>query len=114
MKFIWSCVALAARLGKAPKPNEQYKSNIPASAEIFPKNRRAIIDNSPTTTFMYNGDNVNFTFTFTANRNGDLWFSMAAPSKFSWMAVGSGDGMADSLMFVAYGDGTPTGMSPHR
>jgi hypothetical protein len=70
---------------------------------------RAIIDHSPAATFKYNQDKVNFTFTFTANRNGDLWFSMAAPSTFGWMAVGTGEEMEGSLMFVAYGDGTPTG-----
>ncbi len=85
-----------------------------AFSRADPLPRRAIVDDSPTATFMYNKDNVNFTFTFTANMNGDFWFSMAAPSKFGWMAVGTGDRMEGSLMFVAYGDGTPTGRAPQR
>jgi hypothetical protein len=85
-----------------------------SSTEVFPREEplfsRAIIDKSPTATFKYNEDSVNFTFTFTANRNGDLWFSMAAPSKFSWMAVGTGEEMEGSMMFVAFSNGSPTGM----
>jgi hypothetical protein len=55
-------------------------------------------------------NNVNFTFTITANTNGDIWFSMAAPARFGWFAVGIGSQMAGSLMFVAYGNGSATGM----
>jgi hypothetical protein len=62
---------------------------------------------------VYEQDGVNFTFTFTANINGDIWFSMAAPNKFSWIAVGTGEEMDGSLMFIAYGDGTPTGTVPY-
>jgi hypothetical protein len=70
---------------------------------------RAVVDASPTDTFIYDKDGVNFTFTFTANANGDIWFSMAAPNKFGWMAVGTGSQMDGALMFVAYGDGTASG-----
>jgi hypothetical protein len=65
-------------------------------------------DTSPSDTFVY--ADKNFTFTITANTNGDIWFSMAAPATYGWFAVGTGSRMAGSLMFVAYGDGTPTGM----
>lgn len=82
-----------------------------ASTVLASSGARAVVDASPADTFLYDTDGVNFTFTFTANANGDIWFSMAAPNKFGWMAVGTGSQMEGSLMFVAYGDGTSSGAS---
>ena len=65
-------------------------------------------DTSPSDTFAY--ADKNFTFTITANTNGDIWFSMAAPATYGWFAVGTGSQMAGSLMFVAYGNGTASGI----
>jgi len=46
----------------------------------------------------------------TANTDGDIWFSMAAPDHYSWFAVGTGSHMSGAQMWIAYGDGTSTGM----
>ncbi|KAF2458310.1 hypothetical protein BDY21DRAFT_371156 [Lineolata rhizophorae] len=71
-------------------------------------------DNStaPVSTFLYKAsdydeDNwANFTFALTVGRDsGDMWFKMMGPSMYSWMAVGTGNQMAGSMMFIAYADG---------
>jgi hypothetical protein len=39
------------------------------------------------------------------NGNGSIWFQIYAPTKFSWVAMGTGTGMANSNMFIMYQDG---------
>lgn len=48
-------------------------------------------------------------FSMSATDNGSLAFHMSGPSKHSWIAVGTGTEMQDSMMFVLYSDGTEHG-----
>ena len=54
--------------------------------------------------FVYNGfAGSNFTFAINlASNSQDISFHLNGPSKFSWIAVGTGTEMKDSLIFVAY------------
>ena len=111
MRLLWSSLALATGLWSGTRCPFQIKllrvvNTVTAlAAAETPTN-----DTSPSATFAHVDNNINFTFTITANRNGDIWFSMAAPATFGWFAVGTGSRMAGSLMFVAYGNGSDTGM----
>ncbi len=56
--------------------------------------------------FVYDisGTNDPFVFALRASSNGnDLAFHMAAPAKYSYMSVGTGNSMDDSFMLVVYG-----------
>lgn len=59
---------------------------------------------SQAATYIYSdGGNGNLTFTITVNPNNhDLWFRLSAPSMYSWVAIGTGNQMENSNMFVAY------------
>jgi hypothetical protein len=37
--------------------------------------------------------------------DGPVWFQIYAPTKFSWVALGTGNTMADTNMFIMYQDG---------
>lgn len=65
-------------------------------------------------TFIYepyaNDPNRNFTYSIRyVEHTGDVYFRMSCPDAWSWVAVGFGRRMEDSLMFVVYkntkGDG---------
>nr|POE62944.1 hypothetical protein CFP56_03847 [Quercus suber] len=65
--------------------------------------------NSSSSVFVYTSPdtttNAQFVFALSASPStGDLYFHMSAPAGNSWMAVGFGTQMADSLMFVVYPD----------
>lgn len=65
----------------------------------------ALTDNTTAgSIFVYNTSASSNTFTFALNavKNGDLYMHMSGPSANAWMAVGIGEEMADSLMFVVY------------
>ena len=56
-------------------------------------------------TFVLNGSNGDSNFSFSinvANDSDDLYFRLEGPIGNSWIAVGAGDSMAGSLMFVVY------------
>lgn len=79
-----------------------------ASAQIDGGNKSA--------TFVYSAsgsgaDGTAFVFSLNAVDNGDLYFHFSGPSGNSWMAVGIGNEMQDSLMFVAYASSNGTGMT---
>jgi len=49
--------------------------------------------------------NSNSNLTFALNLppdSGDLFFHLSGPSRYSWIAIGFGSEMKDSLMFVEY------------
>jgi hypothetical protein len=55
--------------------------------------------------FVYNGGFTGSNFTFAINLaqdSQDLFFHLSGPTKFSWIAVGTGKEMTNSLMFVTY------------
>lgn len=55
--------------------------------------------------YVYNGGFTGSNFTFAINLaqdSQDLFFHLSGPTKFSWLAVGTGNEMTNSLMFVAY------------
>ena len=68
---------------------------------------------SSSSVYVYNDGVTGSNFTFAINvapNSQDLFFHLNGPSKFSWIAVGTGNQMKDSLMFVVYasGDGKST------
>ena len=68
---------------------------------------------SPSSVFIYDGGFTGSNITFAINLasdSEDLYFHLNGPSKFSWIAIGTGDEMQDSLMFIAYAssDGSST------
>lgn len=48
-------------------------------------------------------------FSMGATDNGSFAFHTSGPSKHSWIAVGTGTEMQDSMMVVLYSDGTENG-----
>lgn len=76
-----------------------------------------VAQTSPSSVFVYNGGFTGSNFTFAINLasdSQDLFFHLNGPSKFSWIAVGTGSEMKNSLMFIAYtsGDGKNVTLSP--
>lgn len=60
-------------------------------------------NNNAAGVFTYSTDTgSDFTFALNAVRNGDLYFHMSGPSKYSWLAVGIGEDMEDNLMFILH------------
>lgn len=46
---------------------------------------------------------ANYTFALTIpDGSADLYFRLSGPAAYSWIAVGTGSRMADSMMFVIY------------
>lgn len=60
--------------------------------------------NASTFSIAFGPPKANFTFTLTSDYQGSLYFRMAGPSYWSWLAVGTGDKMDGSLMFIMYQD----------
>lgn len=53
--------------------------------------------------FVYPTDaGSDFIFALNAVDNGDLYFHMSGPSKYSWVSVGIGEDMDDNLMFIVH------------
>ncbi|KAF2494150.1 CBD9-like protein [Lophium mytilinum] len=72
-------------------------------------------DNAASSAFVYGVDGGNISFAITAVKsNGDIWFHMAAPSKYSYIAFGTGTQMDGSTMLLAYAssDGKGATLSP--
>lgn len=46
--------------------------------------------------------------------SGPIWFQIYAPTKFAWVALGTGTGMADANMFIMYQDGNGNVTLSHR
>ncbi len=59
---------------------------------------------TPASTFVLDGgDGTNLTFALNIPSNSDdLYFHMSGPAGNDWMAVGAGNLMKDSLMFIVY------------
>lgn len=68
---------------------------------------------SNSSVFIFDGDkNTQFVFALQADKYaGDLFFHLSAPSGNEWVAVGIGNQMAGSLMFIAYPDGNGDGIT---
>jgi len=76
-----------------------------------------VAQTSPSSVFVYDGGFTGSNFTFAINLasdSQDLFFRLNGPSKFSWIAVGAGSEMKNSLMFIAYtsSDGKNVTLSP--
>lgn len=57
-----------------------------------------------------NDGSENYTFGINIPSNSqDLYFHLSGPARYSWIAVGTGSVMKDSLMFVMYSDAHGTG-----
>jgi hypothetical protein len=64
-----------------------------------------VAQSPPSSVFVYNTGFLGSNFTFAinlANTSQDLFFHLNGPSQFSWIAVGTGSEMKNSLMFIAY------------
>lgn len=55
------------------------------------------------------GDNDYVFAVNVASGSNDLYFHLSAPAAYSWIAVGTGSEMSDSLMFIAYANSTGNG-----
>jgi hypothetical protein len=60
------------------------------------------LDSASTFVTSFGGIAQNFTFSLTVDLRGDVWFRLAGPAWWSWLAVGTGTEMAGSLMFIVY------------
>jgi hypothetical protein len=94
ISFLWPIVALlqatlVSSFSLLPRASNSSDSSLAASS-------------SQTFLTQFGEPDQNFTFTLTANANGDLWFRLAGPSHWSWIAVGTGNEMTGSLMFIVY------------
>ncbi|KAH8698675.1 hypothetical protein BGW36DRAFT_396389 [Talaromyces proteolyticus] len=74
-------------------------------------------DTLPTSVFVLplENDSRNYTFALNLPSNSeDIYFRLSGPADYSWVAVGTGSEMKDSLMFLLYADaeGTGTTLSP--
>ncbi|KAH0548563.1 hypothetical protein GP486_007893 [Trichoglossum hirsutum] len=64
-----------------------------------------VVASPSASSFVLNGGQNNNNFTFSvnvANESNDLYFRLEGPIGNSWLAVGAGDQMAGSLIFVVY------------
>lgn len=114
MHFSWRSLAVAASLmtGTYLSLAAKLDGNSQLTRLTGPALAISEIQNTtqPSATFQYETGGSAFTFTITANNDGDIWFSMACPDTYSWFAVGTGARMSGSQMWIGYGDGTSTGM----
>lgn len=69
--------------------------------------------NATSSVFVYNGTSgEQFVFALNVEQDtGDLYMHMSCPAGNSWMGVGIGDEMKDSLMFVAYASSNGSGVT---
>lgn len=69
--------------------------------------------NTTSPVFVYRSKSMtqDLVFTMSITIEGDFAFRMSGPSSNSWIAVGTGDEMKDSLMLVAYGNGSVGGVT---
>jgi hypothetical protein len=67
-------------------------------------------ERSRNATFVHNTGSGSVAFTVAAIKDaGDLHFHLEAPAEYSWVAVGTGEKMDRSLMWIAYRNGNGTG-----
>ncbi|KAF2813183.1 CBD9-like protein [Mytilinidion resinicola] len=86
------------------------------TAALTPRSNSIVVrEESAASAFVYGVDGGNITFAITAVKsNGDIWFHMAAPSKYSYIAFGTGKQMDGSTMWFGYAssDGKGATLSP--
>jgi hypothetical protein len=70
------------------------------------------LDSASSFVTSFGGVAQNFTFSLTVSLNGDLWFRLAGPTWWSWLAVGTGSEMAGSLMFIVYKSAGNSALTP--
>lgn len=59
------------------------------------------------------GSNSNYTFALNIpDDSTDLYFHLSGPASYSWLAVGTGSEMKDSLMIVLYSSANGKSLSP--
>lgn len=67
-------------------------------------------ESSSNSTFVHNIGSGSLAFAaVTAKDAGDFFFHFEAPAEYSWVAIGTGDKMDGSLMWIAYRSGNGTG-----
>lgn len=73
---------------------------------------RVQADSVPVSVFILPLDNDSGKYTFALNipsNSDDIYFHLSGPASYSWIVVGTGTEMKDSMMFVVYsnaqGDG---------
>lgn len=65
--------------------------------------------------FYQKGQNYGFALSTNAGSNGtDYYMALVAPQGFGWAAVGSGNKMDNSVMFIIYPSGDDNGKSKHN
>ena len=58
------------------------------------------------------GSNPNYTFALNIpDGSSDMYFHLSGPASYSWLAVGTGREMKNSLMIVLYSDASGKSMS---
>jgi hypothetical protein len=72
----------------------------------------------PTSVFILPLDNGSDNYTFALNlpsNSEDIYFHLSGPAAYSWIAVGTGSEMKDSLMLLVYLDsvGSSASLSAH-
>jgi hypothetical protein len=65
-------------------------------------NADVALDSAGSFVTSFGGIANNFSFSLTVDLNGDLWFRLAGPAWWSWLAVGTGTEMKGSLVFMVY------------
>lgn len=66
----------------------------------------------PTSVFVLplGNDSKNYTFALNLPTNSeDVYFRLSGPADYSWVAVGTGSKMKDSMMFLIYANAAGTG-----
>lgn len=70
------------------------------------------IQNDPISVFVTSpgSGSENYVFALNIPKNSeDIYFHLSGPDAYSWIAVGTGSEMRDSLMFIAYLNSTGNG-----
>ncbi|EED18567.1 conserved hypothetical protein [Talaromyces stipitatus ATCC 10500] len=72
------------------------------------------IQNDPISVFVTSPGSGSGNYVFALNvpsNSGDIYFHLSGPAAYSWVAVGTGSKMKDSLMFIAYLNSTGNGVT---
>jgi hypothetical protein len=104
LPLLCTCASPFSRLF-AKRRNVNAPTVAPAAADRLAardSNADVALDSASSFVTSFGGVAQNFTFSLTVNLNGDLWFRLAGPAWWSWLAVGTGTEMAGSLMFIVY------------
>jgi hypothetical protein len=71
------------------------------------------IQNDPISVFVTSPGSGSGNYVFALNvpsNSEDIYFHLSGPADYSWIAVGTGSEMRDSLMFIAYLNSTGNGL----